>query len=183
MSIPRIAVIGAGVAGLASAIDLARAGMDVVLFERSSDPGGKIRQITIGNAAMDAGPTVFTMRRVFDELFHDAGESLERHIKLTPAALLARHAWSASERLDLFADPDRTRDSIGEFAGAREADGFVRFCVHAARIYRTLEHSFIRSLRPTPLDLLKAYRAGGVARFVEHATLRQLMDRARSLFS
>jgi 1-hydroxycarotenoid 3,4-desaturase len=157
---PRIAVIGAGVAGLASAIDLAAAGMDVVLFDRAHDPGGKMRQITIGGARIDAGPTVFTMRRVFDELFADAGESLEHYIKLTPAALLARHAWSASERLDLFADPERTRDSIGRFAGAREAQGFVRFSAQAQCIHRTLEDSFIRSSRPTPLDLLRRTGVG-----------------------
>ncbi len=152
---PRIAVIGAGVAGLASAIDLASAGMDVTLFERAHHPGGKIRQITVDGVGIDAGPTVFTMRHVFDELFHDAGESLERYIKLTPATLLARHAWSASERLDLFADQDRTRDAIRAFAGAREAQGFVRFCAQARRIHRTLEDSFMRASRPSPLGLLR----------------------------
>jgi 1-hydroxycarotenoid 3,4-desaturase len=157
---PRIAVIGAGVAGLASAIDLASAGMEVLLFDRAEHPGGKIRQITVGGAGIDAGPTVFTLRRVFDELFADAGESLERHIKLTPASLLARHAWSASERLDLFADPERTREAIGEFAGAREARGFVRFSADAERIHRTLEDSFMRASRPTPLGLLRRTRVG-----------------------
>jgi 1-hydroxycarotenoid 3,4-desaturase len=152
---PRIAVIGAGVAGLASAIDLAAAGMDVVLFDRARAPGGKIREISIGGAGIDAGPTVFTMRRVFDELFADAGESLEHHLTLTPAKLLARHAWSDTERLDLFADPAHTRDCIGRFAGAGEARGFERFSREAACIHRTLEDSFIRASRPSPLDLLR----------------------------
>jgi len=167
---PRIAVIGAGVAGLASAIDLASAGMDVTLFERAHHPGGKIRQITIGGATIDAGPTVFTMRHVFEELFADAGESLERYIKLTPATLLARHAWSASERLDLFADPERTRDSIHAFAGSREAQGFVRFCAQARRIHRTLEDSFMRSSRPSPLGLLQ--RTGGIGAWSELWNIR-----------
>jgi 1-hydroxycarotenoid 3,4-desaturase len=50
---------------------------------------------------------------------------------------------------------DRTRDSIGAFAGAGEAQGFVRFCAQAARIHRTLDHSFMRSSRPSPLGLLR----------------------------
>ncbi|MFJ2191181.1 flavin monoamine oxidase family protein [Kitasatospora sp. NPDC087861] len=39
----RVAVIGAGVAGLVCAYELQRRGCDVVLFERSNRPGGRVR--------------------------------------------------------------------------------------------------------------------------------------------
>jgi 1-hydroxycarotenoid 3,4-desaturase len=158
---PRIAVIGAGVAGLASAIDLARAGFDVTLYERSAAPGGKIREIPIDGLGVDAGPTVFTLRRVFDEIFADAGDDLDRRIKLTRAALIARHAWHDGGYLDLHADLPRNVHSIGEFAGAREAAGFVRFAAEARRIYCTLDQTFMRAPRPSPLEL--ARRVGVLA--------------------
>jgi 1-hydroxycarotenoid 3,4-desaturase len=143
------------VAGLASAIDLARAGFDVTLFERSESPGGKIRAIPIGGIAVDAGPTVFTLRRVFDELFADANDDLDQRLRLTRATLLARHAWTHSSCLDLHADLQSNVESIGEFAGAREAQGFVRFAAEARHIYRTLEKSFIRAPRPSPFELAR----------------------------
>jgi len=59
-------VIGAGVAGLAAAIDLGRAGFDVTVFERAASPGGKMRELSVAGRPMDAGPTVFTLREVFD---------------------------------------------------------------------------------------------------------------------
>ena len=62
--------------GLAAAADLARAGMEVIVCERAAAPGGKMRQVAVGGAAIDAGPTVFTMRWIFEGLFHDAGEQL-----------------------------------------------------------------------------------------------------------
>ncbi len=160
MRTARVAVIGAGMAGLTSAIDLARAGMDVRVFERARAPGGKMREVTVDGFAMDAGPTVFTLRRVFDELYDDAGESLDRHVKLTPAKLLARHAWNprgpgGGAPLDLFADRDRSVESIGAFAGPLEAQGFLRFTEHARRVFRTLEDSFIRAARPGPLGLVR----------------------------
>jgi 1-hydroxycarotenoid 3,4-desaturase len=158
---PRVAVIGAGIAGLASAIDLARGGMEVTLFERAPTPGGKLRQVWIDGAAVDAGPTVLTLRGVFDELFADAGDSLDRHLKLTPAALLARHAWDGREHLDIFSDQRRTQDSIGQFAGAREAHNFARFAERARLVFRTLEQTFIRASRPTPLELMR--RVGRLA--------------------
>ncbi len=162
MTTPRVAVVGAGIAGLAAAIDLARAGCAVVVYERAAAAGGKMRSLRVAGTDSDAGPTVFTLRRVFDELFADAGDDLDQHVRLQPATLLARHAWSADERLDLFADLSRSADAIGRFAGAREADGFLRFAAHARRIYQTLDASFMRASRPSPLTLMRRIGVAGL---------------------
>ncbi len=61
----KVLIVGAGIAGLVSAFELAASGFDVTVVERASTPGGKIRQIPIGDALIDAGPTVLTMRWVF----------------------------------------------------------------------------------------------------------------------
>ena len=160
MHIPRIAVIGAGVAGLTAAVDLARQGFAVTLFERAATPGGKLRQVCVDDAPMDAGPTVFTLRRVFDELFHDAGDNLERRVRLIPANVLARHAWHAGGRLDLFASVAQSADAIGVFAGARESRGFLEFAAAAQRVYATLDHAFMRAPRPSMLDLVRRVGLG-----------------------
>jgi 1-hydroxycarotenoid 3,4-desaturase len=149
----RVVIVGAGVGGLACAIDLAGAGHDVVVLDKASGPGGKLREVTVAGRGLDAGPTVFTMRWVFDELFAAAGASLDDHLALRPAATLARHAWSRDERLDLFADLERSADAIGAFANAAEARRYRAFCARAASVYRTLESPFLRSSRPSPLSL------------------------------
>ncbi len=149
----KVVVIGAGVAGLAAAVALAARGLDVTVLERAAAPGGKMREVAAGASRIDGGPTVFTMRWVFEELFAEAGTSLEEHVALQPVSVLARHAWSEAERLDLFADIDESADAIGRFAGAAEARGYRDFCSRAAKIYRTLEGPFIRAARPTPLSL------------------------------
>ena len=43
-------VVGAGVAGLVSAIDLARQGLKVTVLERAAVPGGKLRQVMVDGA-------------------------------------------------------------------------------------------------------------------------------------
>ena len=155
MSSGRVAVIGAGIGGLAAALDLAGRGLDVTVLERADAPGGKMRQVEVAGARIDAGPTVFTMRWVFEALFADAGASLADHLTLRRADVLARHAWSADERLDLFADIARSADAIGVFAGPAAARGFLAHCEQARGIYATLERPFICSARPTPLSLVR----------------------------
>ncbi len=155
-------IVGAGIAGLTAAVDLARQGIAVTVLERAAAPGGKMRELETGGVALDAGPTVFTMRWVFDALFADAGSTLAEHVALTKADILARHAWSDTERLDLFADPARTEAAIGDFAGAEEARGYRAFREESARIYRTLEHTFITAPRPTALSLMGSVARQGV---------------------
>jgi 1-hydroxycarotenoid 3,4-desaturase len=154
MSTARVVVIGAGVAGLVAAALLARRGMDVTVLERAAAPGGKMREVRIGQTSLDAGPTVFTLRGVFDDIFDEAGSSLDAEVTLRPVQTLARHAWSTTERLDLFADLDRSAEAIGALAGPGEGRRYLAFCTAARRIFRTLEHSFIRASRPGPLSLV-----------------------------
>ena len=163
MRTERVVVIGAGIGGLVAALELAARGLDVTVIERATTPGGKMREAGLGAARLDAGPTVFTMRWVFEEIFADAGASLADHIILHPATILARHAWSERERLDLFADLDRSADAIGAFAGPAEARRYRDFCGHAARTYATFERSFIRAQRPSPLSLARGAGPRGIA--------------------
>lgn len=55
----RVAVIGAGVAGLAAAYTLAKAGSDVVLYEKENCLGGHARTVTVDGVPVDVGFMVF----------------------------------------------------------------------------------------------------------------------------
>jgi 1-hydroxycarotenoid 3,4-desaturase len=154
----RIVVVGAGIGGLAAAVDLSARGFDVCVLERGPAPGGKLREVIAGGQPVDAGPTVFTMRWVFDELFATAGARLADHLTLDPLRVLARHAWTADTRMDLFADVGASADAIGALAGAAEARRFRAFCLRARDIYATLERPFLRAPRGGPLALVR--RAG-----------------------
>ena len=149
-------VIGAGAGGLAAALALASAGISVTVLERASSAGGKIRAARVGDSAVDIGPTVFTMRWAFDELFRDAGFRLDDFITLDRAHVLARHAWVTGGNLDLYASVEQSADAIGRFAGAADARGYLAFAARARSIYRTLEGAFIRRACSSPLDLIGA---------------------------
>jgi 1-hydroxycarotenoid 3,4-desaturase len=160
----RVAVIGAGIGGLVAALGLAARGVEVTVLERAAAPGGKMREVEVGGARIDGGPTVFTMRWVLEEIFAEAGASLDQHLVMKPADVLARHAWDGDRgRLDLFADIGRSADAIAAFAGPEEARGYRAFCERARRIYATLEGPFIRAPQPSILSLLSAAWPYGLA--------------------
>jgi 1-hydroxycarotenoid 3,4-desaturase len=151
--IPKIVVVGAGIGGLVAALDLARQGCDVLVVERAATPSGKLRQIVIDGQGVDSGPTVLTMKWVFDAIFDDAGATFDEELKLSKADVLARHAWSGSETLDLYSDVDRNADAIGDFAGVAEARRYLEFCERARLTYDALEKPFILSPKPSPVSL------------------------------
>ncbi len=144
----RIAVIGAGIGGLCAAIRLAVSGMAVTLVEAQAAPGGKMRTVPSDAGPVDAGPTVLTLRRVFDDVFAAAGERLEDHLVLLPQPVLARHWWLDGSRLDLFADPAESADAIGNFAGARAEAEFMQFHRLTSRLYRAFDQPMMQAGRP-----------------------------------
>lgn len=161
---PHVVVIGAGIGGLCAAIDLAANGARVTLLERHARPGGKMRELTVNGAAIDAGPTVFTMRHVFDDLLESCDRALEDYLTLHEATVLARHSWPDGSRFDLFADLDASLDAIGALAGAREAEAYRRFARKSRDMFETLDHSFMRVERPGPVRLTLSLGVRGIPR-------------------
>ncbi|MEM9171637.1 MAG: 1-hydroxycarotenoid 3,4-desaturase CrtD [Pseudomonadota bacterium] len=157
-----VIVVGAGSGGLAAALDLAARGIAVTLLERHAAVGGKMRQVVIDGQGIDAGPTVFTMRWVFDDLFDEAGERFEDHVSLTRADLLARHVWVDGTRLDLFSDIERSHAAITAAFGTADADRYREFAQASERIFETLDLSFMRAQRPTPMGLARRVGISGL---------------------
>jgi isorenieratene synthase len=68
-SVPRVAVIGAGIAGLAAGAALAERGVRVVLVEREAQLGGRVRSWPVGDDHDGALPTKRIMSRGFHAFF------------------------------------------------------------------------------------------------------------------
>jgi 1-hydroxycarotenoid 3,4-desaturase len=148
-------VIGAGIGGLTSAALLAARGCDVTVLEKEAWVGGKARRVSVDGAEIDGGPTVFTYRRVFEELFAACGARLDDHITARRADIIARHAWDDTGALDLFADAEASADAVGAFAGGEAARGYRAFAAEAQRIFEVLEDPFLHGDKAsTPLPMM-----------------------------
>lgn len=78
----KITIIGAGVAGLASAIRLQHEGFEVKILEKESTPGGKMNRIDVDGYKFDLGPTIVMMPELYREVFELAGRDPEDYIPM-----------------------------------------------------------------------------------------------------
>ncbi len=157
----RVIVIGAGIGGLATALRLSSAGLPVTVLERHSHPGGKIRVVPSAAGPVNAGPTVFTMRPVFEDLFASAGARLEDHVTIQSNDILARHWWEDGAHLDLFANRAQSVEAIRHSFGATSAREFTDFCDRAKALYDAFEGPVMHAAQPQMTGVAKAAMAGG----------------------
>ena len=172
-------VIGAGIGGLATALRLAHAGHDVDLFEAGSHPGGKIRVLPTEAGPVDAGPTVLTMRPVFEQLFADVGECLSDHLTLIPQDLLARHFWPDGRTLDLFSDSSHNEATIAEVFGARSAKEYRQFHNRTKMLFDAFEAPMMTAPIPSKVNLARtvAQRPVLISAMSPHLTMAQTLAR------
>ncbi len=104
-------VIGAGVAGIASAIRLAVQGYTVEVLEANAYPGGKLSTFDLTGASgpyrFDAGPSLFTMPHLVDELFTLAGKNPADYFEYIRLDETCRYFWDDTTRLTAWADHNR----------------------------------------------------------------------------
>jgi phytoene desaturase len=159
MTRPRLLVIGAGFAGLAAAIDAARAGAAVTLLEAEASVGGKAGEWREDGFRFDLGPSVFTLPDVVDALFRDAGR--ERPFDLRPLEPLCRYTFPSGRVWDVSRDVDATLAGLE----ASERPSYLRALAYARRLYEDAAPTFVRGSAPGMLRLAAyALRHGLAAR-------------------
>ncbi|MDQ0641333.1 phytoene desaturase [Pedobacter sp. W3I1] len=124
---PKAIVIGAGIAGIASAIRLAVKGYEVSVFEANSKPGGKLSEIKMNGFRFDAGPSLFTMPQYVDELFKLAGKNPKDYFEYLKLKEICRYFYEDGLRLNASADLDKFAKEIEEktTSTAKEIDHYL----------------------------------------------------------
>ena len=149
---PRVVVVGAGLAGLATSIRLAAEGVHVTVVERGSRPGGKMGRREIGPYRWDSGPTIFTLPELWDQLWEAAGARRSDDLPLLRVEPASRTYFADGSVLETSSDLDALAASFGAL-DPRDAAGIPAFMRRGAALWRELDRTFFRTaLRP--LDLL-----------------------------
>jgi phytoene desaturase len=97
----KIAVIGAGFAGLSSASYLAKEGYDVTVFEKNSSVGGRARKFEAKGFVYDMGPSWYWMPDVFEKYFNLFGKKVSDYYSLKRLDPSYRIFYSKNDVLDI----------------------------------------------------------------------------------
>jgi len=179
----RAVVIGAGFAGIATALRLRKLGYQVTLLERLQSLGGRAQVFERGGYRHDAGPTVITAPFLFDELFELFGEKLEDHLQFVPLDPFYRFHFADGSQFDYRASIEDTLTEIRRF-NPDDADGYLKLLEKSKRVYdvgfKELVHRpFTRvwdMVKQIPaLLILKCYRSVSqmVNSHLKHPLIRQ----------
>jgi protoporphyrinogen/coproporphyrinogen III oxidase len=151
-----IAVVGGGIAGLACAWRLARAGHEVEVLERAGAPGGRMRSVRRGDFLLDLGTPCFAQS---DSALRIAADALGLADAIRPFAR-GRDAWMRGGTLRPLG-----RESASAIAGA----------AGALRLARARRRPLERRVDPSRLHSQERARvAVEIAREAEAAALSWL---------
>lgn len=139
---PHAIVIGAGVAGIASAIRLTKKGYQVSVYEANEKAGGKLTEIHLGAFRFDAGPSLFTMPSYMEELFQLHGKSLREHFGYEQLPVVCRYFYEDGLQLDATADVEQFKKILIETLGESPKQ-VAKFFKKASQLYEITAPVFL----------------------------------------
>ena len=156
------AVIGAGIAGIAASIRLAAKGYSVDVYEANAYPGGKLSTFERDGYRFDAGPSLFTMPHLVDDLFRLAGRNPADYFEYVKLDETCRYFWDDGTRLTAWADLERFGREVESVLG-EPAEHLHEHLADSAVKYDVTEKLFLhRSLHKAATwlnrDALRGYR-------------------------
>ena len=162
---PKVAIIGAGPGGLASALLLAKSGVDVTVFERSSAVGGRNKVFDRDGFKFDLGPTFFHYPEVIEDIFKAIGLDAHDELNLHKLDLNYRLIFGQGGQLDCTSDLDEMTERIRALSGDNNANAFRRY-VADNRVKLHKSKACLQEPWYGPTDLLskRAMRVAGVLR-------------------
>ena len=148
-----VVVIGAGIAGLATAALLLKEGMRVTVVDKQRGVGGRAGSLNVDGFRFDTGPSWYLMPEAFDEFFRACGTSTERELDLVDLSPAYRVYNEDGEFLDVETGVDevaRLFDSLEPGAGAK-----VRaYLARASEVYAVALRNFLYTTFSRPTQLL-----------------------------
>lgn len=169
----RVSIIGAGPGGLAAAMLLASAGVDVTVHEARASIGGRsashIGATARGAFTFDTGPTFFLYPQILADIFAACGRSLDQEVELIRLDPQYHLVFENGGDIQATGDIDRMAREIARFSPA-DADALPGFMADNRRkldVFRPILQGPFHG----PLSLLRPEVLRGLARLRPHRTV------------
>jgi len=127
-------VIGSGFGGLALAVRLQAAGVQVTVLEKREAIGGRAYRLEDRGYVFDMGPSLITAPHIVDSVFQAAGQRLVDYVDLMPLDPYYRIYFHDGTSVDYVGDPDRMKAQMRVFDEG-DAERFDAFMARVRLIY------------------------------------------------
>lgn len=127
-------VIGSGFGGLALAVRLQAAGLQVTLLEKRAKLGGRAYQLKDAGYTFDMGPSLITAPAILESVFRAAGKKMSDYLDLMPLDPYYRIFFHDGSQIDYVGDPERMKAQMRAFH-PEDADRFDDFMAKVRPIY------------------------------------------------
>ncbi|MEY3186759.1 MAG: phytoene desaturase, partial [Bacteroidota bacterium] len=135
-------VVGAGIAGIATAIRLAVKGFEVEVHEKNSVAGGKMYLIEKQGYKFDAGPSLFTQPANIEELFQLAGEDMNNYFQYRSLPLACRYFFENGKLVNAYTSRDAFAAEMEKSLGEPK-ENVERYLQNAERVYEDVGQIFL----------------------------------------
>jgi len=146
----KIAIVGAGLGGLSTAIHLRLDGHDVTIFEGQESVGGRANRLERNGFSFDTGPSLLNYPWVFEDLFRAAGRKLEDYLTLLPIDPSITFLWRDGERFTLSSQFDALVREI-ERIEPGSGPALTRFLRNASEQFRVSFEGLVTNNADSPL--------------------------------
>jgi phytoene desaturase len=136
-------VVGAGIAGIATSIRLAKLGYSVDVFESAKHAGGKMSSFLHEGYRFDGGPSLFTLPHLVDELFELCNEKPQAHFKYQSLDTICNYFFEDGTRFQAHKTWDQFNASLAHIATEKERKALQNHLKSAAFRYNTTAPLFI----------------------------------------
>ena len=136
-------VIGSGIAGLATAVRLSCAGYTVEVFEANQYPGGKLTEISRDGYRFDAGPSLFTLPNLVDELFLLAGKKPRDYFNYIKLEKSCNYFYEDGTRFTAYHDRNKFAEELQTKLGIGDVEKVMKHLEFAAWRYKITAPVFI----------------------------------------
>jgi diapolycopene oxygenase len=150
----KVVVIGGGLGGLSAAISLAQSGYQVSLYEKNDHLGGKLNRTEQDGFGFDLGPSILTMKQIFERLFNKQGKDMADYIPTKRLDLEWRSFFPDRTIIDLYGDLNKMlqmNDSLDE----QDIEEYREFLAYAKELYDVTEAGYFAEGLDTLPEIIK----------------------------
>lgn len=139
-----VTVIGAGVAGLASAIRLQNKGYSVTIIEKDNLPGGKMNRVQLDGYQFDLGPTIVMMPELYREVFEEAGKDPDDYIPMERLDPMYSSYFDKGKVCYEVSNDLVKNIEMFESISSEDADGFLKYLSDLYHRFNIAKNHFLQ---------------------------------------